>query len=305
MEILLDGEGHLASGAEAATQGLDLRSLYKQLVAARTLDLKLSRMGLPMWAPAAGEEAPLVLAGILAGDEDWIYAGGRDAAATLARGVSADQILRQALGAAGAEVPLNAAPGSFGAPSRNVAPSTEGLGLHLALAAGQAHGQKLARQGDVTFALFGEGLSTSGAFHEAISLAVTADLPLIFVCRSQLWPDQAPAEAGLLGDDVASRVRALDMVATRVDGADVVGTYRALANATERAREGRGPSLIEVVVSPLHHDPPAERDPVERLRRHLDRTGQWTQTFQDVIEAEFGNGFDRALADLRAESENA
>ena len=50
---------------------------------------------------------------------------------------------------------------------------------------------------------------------------------------------------------------------------------------------------------------PAERDPVERLRRHLDQTGQWTQTFQDVIEAEFGNGFDKALADLRAESENA
>jgi TPP-dependent pyruvate/acetoin dehydrogenase alpha subunit len=82
----------------------------------------------------------------------------------------------------------------------------------------------------------------------------------------------------------------------RVDGADPLGVYGAVASAADRARDGRGPGLVEVVVTQLTHDPPAHRDPVERLRRHLDTAGVWTQTFQDVLEAEVAAELDRAFA---------
>ena len=45
-----------------------------------------------------------------------------------------------------------------------------------------------------------------------------------------------------------------------------------------------------------------ERDPVERLRRYLDQKGQWTQTFQDVVEAEFMSAFERVLSSRQEES---
>ena len=70
----------------------------------------------------------------------------------------------------------------------------EALGLHLPLASGQAHAQKLAGPGRMTAALFGEGLTSTAMFHETVALAVACDLPLVLVCKSQLWPEGAPAE---------------------------------------------------------------------------------------------------------------
>ena len=83
--------------------------------------------------------------------------------------------------------------------------------------------------------------------------------------------------------------------------ADVVGVYAALDQAFRRARDGRGPGLVEVVATRLQTgeqstDVPAHRDPLERLRRHLDREKQWTPTFQDVIEAEVRGVLDRAFS---------
>jgi pyruvate dehydrogenase E1 component alpha subunit len=45
----------------------------------------------------------------------------------------------------------------------------------------------------------------------------------------------------------------------------------------------------------MHRNPPAERDPIERLRRHLDAAGQWSQTFQDVIEAEIRGAVEQTV----------
>ena len=129
----------------------------------------------------------------------------------------------------------------------------------------------------------------------------------MLVCKSQLWPEGAPAEAGLLGDSVAERVKACGLWSRRVDGADVVGVYAALDQAFRRARDGRGPGLVEVVATRLQAgeqstDVPAHRDPIERLRRHLDREKQWTPTFQDVIEAEVRGQLERAFSHVQRQA---
>jgi pyruvate dehydrogenase E1 component alpha subunit len=170
--------------------------------------------------------------------------------------------------------------------------------MHLAVAAGRAQGQRLGQPGHVTVAVCGEGVTTTGVFHETLVLAVARDLPLVVVCKSQLWPEGAPAEAGVLGDGVAERARSAGVWARRADGADAVGTLLAVQAAVTRAREGSGPSLVEVIVTQLRHDPPAHRDPVERMRLYLDQQGQWSQTFQDVVEAEPRTRLDRAFKAL-------
>ena len=77
---------------------------------------------------------------------------------------------------------------------------------------------------------------------------------------------------------------------------------RVLGQALERTRTGRGPALVEAVVTQLRHDPPAHRDPVERLRRLLDARGEWTSTFQDVVEAEARGRFEQAFQALEADA---
>jgi pyruvate dehydrogenase E1 component alpha subunit len=296
VESLLDGSGTVSD--PAAIGGLDLREHYKKLVAARILDVKLGRLELPMWASAAGEEAISVAVGSLAAAQDWIYVGNRDAAVALARGLALAEVVRQALGHPSAETRGRNLPGSVASTALRIAGASEPLGMSLALAVGQAHGQKLFGRGRATLVLFGEGVTTSGMFHESLALALAHDVPLVFVCKSQLWPEGAPAEAGLLGDSVAERAKTMGMWARRCDGADVLGVHRALGSALHRAHDGSGPALVEVVVTPMQQDPPAERDPVERMRRLLDRRGEWTQPFQDVIEGELHGQLDKALAQV-------
>jgi pyruvate dehydrogenase E1 component alpha subunit len=293
VEPLLDGEGRLIDPEAAG--GLDLRALYKVLVHARALDIRLSRLGLPMWVSSAGEQAAGVLAGHLAAPEDWLYPGPRDAAVALARGVAIDEIARQAVGDPNAETRGRLLPGPVASAAHHIAAPTQTLGMGLALAAGHAHGQKLAGAG-VTIALIGEGTTTTGAFHESLAIAASNELPLVVICRTQPWPRGAPAEAGQLGNALTERMAGYGIWARRCDGADVLSTHRAVSSALARAREGEGPAVVEAFVTPLSREVPAHRDPVERLRRHLDQKGEWTQTFQDVIEAEFRGHFDRALA---------
>lgn len=284
--VVLDPNGQLVG---TSPDSLDAKQLYKLLVGARCLDLKLSRAGLPMWASAAGEEAALISTALVSAEQDWIYPGFRDVAVALGRGLEVEAIV------AGLFSSDEIGPGRLASASHRIAPPTDALGMHLALATGRAHAQKLADQRGVTFGLFGEGLTTTGAFHESTMLAAALSLPLVMVCRSQLWPDGAPAEAGAVGDSVADRAKAAGLWVRRVDGADALGTHAAIEAAADRARQDRGPSLVEVVVTQMHRDPPAHRDPVERLRRHLDQTGAWTQTLQDVIEAEVRGSLDRAI----------
>jgi TPP-dependent pyruvate/acetoin dehydrogenase alpha subunit len=296
VEALLDSKGTLAD--PAAVSGLDLRGYYKKLIAARVLDLKLRRLELPMWASSAGEEAVAVAIADLLGPDDWAFVGSRDAAIGMTRGMPLDELCRQLLGLPSAETLGRNLPGSISSQAHKIVGASEGLAVNLALAAGHAHGQALFGRGRASVAVFGEGLTTTGMFHEAVALAMTHDVPLVFVCKSQIWPEGAPPEAGVLGDSVADRVRAMGLWARRCDGADALGVRRSIATALHRAHDGSGPGFIEVVVTPLAHDPPAERDPVERLRRLLDARGEWTQPFQDVTEAEIHGLLDKVIAEV-------
>lgn len=280
--VALDAKGRLAIGHGAL--GLDLKVLYRALVAARCLDIRASRADLRHWTSAAGEEAALLAPSLVARATDWIFPGLRDAAVALTRGMDYDALARNLRTGRG-----------FGDARLRLGPISDALGLPLPLAAGVAHGQKLRSTGDITFALFGEGITTTGPFHETLMNAAHHNLPLVLVCRSQMWPDGAPPEAGQIGDNVAERAQTAGLWVRRVDGADPVGVCGAVSTAALRAREGRGPALIEVVVTRLREDTPPHRDPIERLRRHLDHTGVWSQSFHDGIEGSVREPLDLAF----------
>jgi TPP-dependent pyruvate/acetoin dehydrogenase alpha subunit len=293
VDTVLDAAGGLADAS--AAEGLDLRAHYKTLVQARTLDAKLRGLGLPMYAPFAGEEAVQVSVGTAVGPEDWIWLGPRDHGCALARGVDAEEIVRQLIGDFSSLTRGAGLPSAICDARARLAPGSESLGVYLGTAAGHARGQALARQGHISVALLGEGLTTTGPANEAIALSTMLRLPILFVCKSRPWPEGAPPEAGQFGDSVAERLQATGMWTRRADGADAVGVHQVIRDAIERVRDGDGPGLIEVVVTPMLQDAPPERDPIERLRRHLEASGEWTQTFQDVVEAEIRGRVDKVI----------
>jgi TPP-dependent pyruvate/acetoin dehydrogenase alpha subunit len=99
----------------------------------------------------------------------------------------------------------------------------------------------------VTVCFFGDGTTNIGAFHEALNLAQIWRLPAIFVCENNLYGEFTPMEQVTAGE-IRARVEGLDVAYERVDGMDVWATRAAALRATERARAGRGPVFLEMMV---------------------------------------------------------
>jgi pyruvate dehydrogenase E1 component alpha subunit len=118
-----------------------------------------------------------------------------------------------------------------------------GAGLPIAVGAGLT--AKLKKTDQVVACFFGEGASNQGTFHESLNLASTWDLPVIFVCENNLYAMGTRQSRAMKIANIADRAAAYGMPGCSVDGNDVLAVYEAAHLAVERARSGRGPSLIE------------------------------------------------------------
>jgi pyruvate dehydrogenase E1 component alpha subunit len=118
-----------------------------------------------------------------------------------------------------------------------------GAGLPVAVGAGLS--SLMRRSGQVAVACFGDGASNIGTFHESLNLAAVWKLPVVFVCENNLYGEYSPVEKTTAVANIAERAGAYNMPGVIVDGNDVLAVYGAMAEATERARRGTGPSLLE------------------------------------------------------------
>jgi acetoin:2,6-dichlorophenolindophenol oxidoreductase subunit alpha len=137
---------------------------------------------------------------------------------------------------------------------------------------------------DVAVAFFGDGTSNQGYFAECLNFAQVEGLPVVFVCENNLYMEFTPIEditAGAIG----ARPRALGMRTRTVDGNDVWAVREAAGEAIAHARNGEGPSFLEMLTyrfvghsrsDPGHYRKPGEldewrkRDPLLVARARLD-----------------------------------
>jgi acetoin:2,6-dichlorophenolindophenol oxidoreductase subunit alpha len=137
---------------------------------------------------------------------------------------------------------------------------------------------------DVAVAFFGDGTSNQGYFAECLNFAQVEGLPVVFVCENNLYMEFTPIEdvtAGAIG----ARPRALGMRTRTVDGNDVWAVREAAGEAIAHARNGEGPSFLEMLTyrfvghsrsDPGHYRKPGEldewrkRDPLLVARARLE-----------------------------------
>jgi pyruvate dehydrogenase E1 component alpha subunit len=117
----------------------------------------------------------------------------------------------------------------------------------LPIAVGAALAAKLSGWAKVTIAFFGEGASNAGAFHEALNMAAVWELPVVFVCENNKYAVTTTYRETSSVEKVSDRAVAYDMRAEVVDGQDVIAVWRAVKDATDRARAGGGPELVEAM----------------------------------------------------------
>ena len=94
-------------------------------------------------------------------------------------------------------------------------------------------------------AFFGDGANNEGAFHEALNLASIWKLPVIFVCENNQYAMSMAMDRATAVANVADRAAAYAIPGVIVDGNDFAAVAEASFEATERARAGEGPTLIE------------------------------------------------------------
>ena len=115
-------------------------------------------------------------------------------------------------------------------------------------AVGAAMAAKKRNEDSVAVAFLGEGAVDQGGFFESLNLAAVQDLPVVFVVEDNDWAISMPKERVTDVDTAADRAGGFDMPGVRVDSDNAVAVYEAAADAVGRARDGNGPTLLDVQV---------------------------------------------------------
>jgi TPP-dependent pyruvate/acetoin dehydrogenase alpha subunit len=128
--------------------------------------------------------------------------------------------------------------------------------------AGRYLGQKI-----VAMTWIGDGGSSTGVFHEGLNFAAVQKAPFVLVLENNQWAYSTPVKRQVPLENLADRAKAYGISSYSVDGNDVVAVYTTAKEAVDRARNGEGPSLIEVkTFRRLGH---AQHDPAEYVPKEM------------------------------------
>ena len=192
-----------------------------------------------------GQEAVGVGAMSLLRPDDYFITSYRDHGYALARGTDPRLLLAELCGKAtgisrgkGGSMHFYDIPrGNFGG---------DGIvGGHLPIAAGIGYGIRLKATDQVVLCFFGDGAVNEGAFHDALNVSALWDLPVVYVIENNRYGMGTPLDRASSVKDLYQRASAYGMPRRDVNGMDILAVRTVLAEAIERARKEKRPSLIE------------------------------------------------------------
>lgn len=121
------------------------------------------------------------------------------------------------------------------------------VGSHLPIAAGMALGDQYQEHPAVTIAIFGEGATNIGFFHEALNLSKVWNLPVLWVCENNKYGMGTSVERASAVPEMRQKAEGYNMPNDRINGMDVMEVRRAAEDCINRVRAGNGPHFLEIV----------------------------------------------------------
>lgn len=237
--------------------GLDtetLQEVYTQILRARRLDQRLGllqRAGKVAFNVSGQGQEIAQAAMVLAFDtqKDYFLPYYRDMTAFMLWGATPKDILLDSFGRAdGPSSHGMQMPNHYSAKALNVVSQASTVASQLPLATGVAYGALLDQSDRLTLVTTGEGATAEGEFHEALNFAGVACLPLIFVIENNGYAISTPDKEEFAAKTLADRGQAYGMPGIDVDGLDFTATYLAFQKIVARARQGQGPTLVNLKV---------------------------------------------------------
>jgi len=120
------------------------------------------------------------------------------------------------------------------------------VGAQIGTGAGLAFAEQYKGTDNVCLTFFGDGAARQGMLHETFNLAMLWKLPVIFICENNNYAMGTSVERTSNVVDIYKLADAYEMPADMVDGMNPEAVHDAVARAVKRAREGDGPTLLEM-----------------------------------------------------------
>jgi TPP-dependent pyruvate/acetoin dehydrogenase alpha subunit len=315
----------LLLATEATELGLDrdrLLRMYRNMLATRAIEERgnlLFKGGrLPgSYYTGRGNEAASVGAASAMGELDVASPLHRNMGVHVTRGVEPAAIFCQFMGRSGGATggrDSNLRTNDF-SPGKGLLAGVSHLPAMIPVITGIALAFQLRGEPRVALGWCGDGAAARGDMHESMNLAGVRRLPIVYIIDNNQYAYSTPNRLSFACEHLADRGPAYGFEGIVVDGTDVLTVYREVSRAVEKAREGGGPTLLELITLRMEghavHDDAAyvpkalfdefgARDPLQRFQA-------WLQVNQDVrddelaeIEAEVRATIERGVAEAEA-----
>jgi len=310
---ILKPDGTLHPEMKPPVSDQEVFNLYQKIVFIRLADQKalmLQRQGrMGTYAPIWGQEACQVGSGSVLQKGDWVFPAFRELGASLMMGVSLKTVYLYWMGNE---------EGSRAPDGINMMPVSIPVGTHPLHAVGTAWGAKIQGDNIVTISYFGDGATSKGDFHEAMNLAGVFKAPTIFFCQNNQFAISVPRKIQTSSETIAQNAIAYGVDGIQVDGNDLFAVYAATKEAVDKARSGRGATLIEGVTyrfgphttaddptkyrSEEEIEPWKRLDPLVRLRFYLKGRGLWSDEVEKQLTEKAQWEIDLAVKEAEAVS---
>lgn len=301
---LAPGEAAEGSFRREAREGALV--LFRHMVRLRLVShrmVELQREGkIAFHASCIGEESAIVAAALAARADDWVFPGTREWGVALVRGLPLATYVSHAFGNAEDPAKGHAPPDHPPAKSVKVAPASGVVGAHVPQAVGLAWAAKIRKDDVVAIAVFGDGATSTGDFHNAMNFAGVVRSASVFVCRNNGRAGASPTSRQTRTETLAEKAVAYGVASARVSGADPLEAFALVREGVARAAAGKGALFVEM----LTHPPEtldgkdlfalSEHDPLVALRRVLERDGKLDATAEERMRAEIRAEIDEAVA---------
>ena len=195
---------------------------------------------------AQGQEACAVGVCTALGPGDMITSTHRPHEHAVARGIPMKSLMAELFGKSTGCCGGKGGSMHFGDAEAGMLPASAIVGGSMPIAVGYALAFHMRKTGNVVASFFGDGASNIGTFHEAVNMASIWSLPVFFVCENNLYGASTAVHKVMNVPHVSDRAAAYGIPGKTVDGNDVEAVYAAARDSAERARQGAGPTLLEL-----------------------------------------------------------
>ncbi len=292
-----------------------LLSLYYYLLLTRTLETKIATIChsqnplqpliIGKGYLSTGQEAISVGAASALEEGDWLAPSHRDLGGMMVRGLTIKQILLQYF--CKASSPSLGRDGNvhLGDVSKKILSFISHMGSIAPVGNGVAAAMVYQGKKNVVLSCWGDGASSQGVIHETLNYASVFKLPIVFVVNNNQYAISTPSQEQMAIENLSDRAAGYGIPGITIDGNKVTDVYDHVKKAVERARSGKGPSLVECktlrMVGHGTHDPAAyvpkdlieewkKKDPIVWFQNDLKKKGilsdEHIKSTQDKIDKE-------------------